>query len=942
MKQLAAEQRPACTAMTDRADASRARSEQGAGCVPATDERRSDAQQVGDLVSVRTLAAALIALAMTASACTDLPSVEDEGCGNFVVNADEDCDGFSDMGENTACAEPGDDNECHFFCDADDGIVCPTGWGCGEDGLCSAPSGEFTEHPDAPYRFRVGDFAIGDLDGDGFNDIVGNDVSTITVRYGTSGGLDTELDLLTQAPTGPLTFAHFDDDDLLDVVVPLAGGLFTLLGTEDQELDPVAYAPFEATQDGALRILPVEAAADIDSEIVLLFDMGMVFLDSTAIVPHSLPGSFTVGNLVGEVPRAYLERDHGNPNSTDVNTEWALAFSGATDVYIYTSSGVQTEMLDTLSVEDYQAVAMPGPIRRGVHFADVNGDGWVDLLASVVGQMSQPQVAVALNDGAGNLESPARVVAAFRRGPQSETWPLAAGDLNGDNIADYVFSDSIAYTALGGPNNDPSQFFPVAFATTNQWVDGILTDTNGDGNVDVATIIEGVDGVDVFINTGQGLFNKFHVDTDDPPDLLRTGDFDGDLILDVAFKENVAASGGQQPNRLSVIFGSPLGAPSDPVSMGTLDLIFDLQPLSQIAGFEGFDLITDLIVLSTSLDGASQSVAILQGSSSRRMLSPFTLEPDAVDGDLPDIPIATVVGQFSDNEDEIPDILAIAQPTLDFFNEDIDPILRRARLWRLPGETGDGSLDALTAEYTDMPDYELFDAGCAVFAAGNLDDDSNPADRDELIGIDNGADCYGGAFSPTGRLLVGRMGDTEPVDIDIVSLPATYSVVRSISLHDLDNDGDLDLLAAFGGEFETNSDGPTDAVTAAAAVVFWNDGGTLDVDSATVLTIPAPQLFDADVIELNGDTIPELAILGTGGVYAAVLDLETRQYGEPVSVFRSMADRTMAIGDLDADGLDDIALTLGSDVMIGVQLGAAPRGFDGAAVEEPTEGGNDE
>jgi hypothetical protein len=890
---------------------------------------------------MKQLAVAIGLVAMATSACTDLPEVDDEGCGNFVVNADEDCDGFSDQGDDTACAEPGDDNECHFVCDASDGIVCPTGWGCGDDGKCSAPSGEFTEHPDAPYRFQVGDFAIGDLDGDGFNDIVGNDVSTITVRYGTSGGgLDTELDLLTQAPTGPLTFANFDDDDLTDVVVPLAGGLFTLLGTEDQELDPVAYAPFEAAQDGALRILPVEAAADVDSEVVLLFDMGMSFLDSSVILPHGLPNGFSVSDVVGDVPRAFLEHDHDIAINTDVNTEWALCFGGANEVHIYTSSGQQNPMLDTLRVEDYQTVSLPGPVRFGCHFADVDGDGWVDLLVSVVGPMSQPGVVVALNDGAGNIDPNPDVVDAFRRNMQSETWPLAAGDLNGDGAADYVFTDSIAYVGLN--NRLPDEFFPVVFATTNPWVDAILTDINGDDLTDVGTIIEGVDGLDVFINSGFVLFNKFHIDTDDPPDLLRTGDFDGDLILDIAFKENVAASGGQQPNRLSVVFGSVFGTPSDPVSMGTLDIIFDLQPLSQVAGFEGLDLITDLIVLSSSFDGSTQSVAVLQGSSSRRMLSPFTLEPDEIDGDLPDIPIAAIVGQYSDNNDEIPDILAIAQPTLDFFNETIDPILRRARLWLIPGETGDGSLDALTANYTDMPDYEEFDAGCAVFVGGNLDDDSDPADRDELIGIDNGAKCYGGAFSPTARLFVARVGTgNDPIDIEITALPATYSVVRAASLHDLDGDGDLDLLAAFGGEFQTGSDGPTDPVTAAAAVVFWNDGGSLDVATATVLTLPAPQLFDVDVIELNGDTIPELAILGTGGVYSAVLDLETKQYGEPVEVFRTMADRKMAIGDLDNDGLDDIALTLGADVMIGVQLAAAPLGFDGAAVEEPTEGGNE-
>ena len=895
---------------------------------------------------MKQLALAIGLAAMTAGACTDLPDVEDDGCGNLVVNADEDCDGFTSLGDNTACAAAGEDNECHFVCDASEGFVCPVGWGCGEDGRCSAPSGQFTAHPDAPYRFRVGEFAIGDFDGDGYSDIVGNDVSTITARYGASGGgLDAELDLLTRTPTGPLAFARFDDDELMDVVVPLSGGLFTLLGTEDQELDPVAYAPFEAAQDGALRILPVEAVADIDSEVVLLFGAGMSFLGSSVILPQPLPPTFDVGDISGDIPRAFLERDYGNANDSDPTTEFALAFSGANQVWVYTSSGIQTTVppVDTLRVDPYQTVNLPGPVRFGAHFADVDGDGWVDLLVSVLGPLNKPGVAVAYNNGAGSLEASARIIDAFSRN-QSETWPLAAGDLNGDRVADYVFTDSISYTALDAPGGDPAQFFPVVFATTAPWVDAVLTNINGDGFVDVATIIEGVDGVDVFVNSGLLLFNKFHVDTDDPPDLLRTGDFDGDLIGDLAFKENVVGAGGQKPNRLSVIFGSAFGAPSDAVSMGTLDLIFDLQPLQSISGLEGLDAITDLIVLSSSLDGSSQGVAVLQGSSSRRMLSPFTLEPDPADSDLPDIPIAVVVGDFSLNGDDIPDIVAIAQPTLDFFNGEIDPILRRARVWLVPGESGTGDLDATTTGYVSMPDYEEFDAGCAVFVAGNLDDDSDTADRDELIGIDNGAECYGNQFSPTGRLFIGRVAsDTETlVNFTIVALPADYTVVRSAMLRDLDGDGDLDLLAAFGGEFRSDSAGANQPVKGAAAVVFWNNGGELSVDGATVLQLQVPQMFDVDVIELTGDLVPELAILASGGVYSAVLDLDTKQYAAPQRVFPTMADRTIAVGDLDADGLDDIAVTLGADVMIAVQSAAAPLGFAGAATSQPIDEGGDQ
>ncbi|HTM21940.1 MAG TPA: VCBS repeat-containing protein, partial [Kofleriaceae bacterium] len=172
---------------------------------------------------MRLVAAALLLCA----GCADLPDVESGTCGNLVVDFDEDCDGFTSMGEGTACGAPDGDNACFFVCDAESGSICPDGWGCGGDGRCRRPSGFFVEATGSPYRFAVQDFDIADVDGDGNADLVGNDVNALTVRFGADDGtFATNLDVTIPQAQGPVTVGQFDDDALADVVVPMRGGLF--------------------------------------------------------------------------------------------------------------------------------------------------------------------------------------------------------------------------------------------------------------------------------------------------------------------------------------------------------------------------------------------------------------------------------------------------------------------------------------------------------------------------------------------------------------------------------------------------------------------------------------------------------------------------------------------------------------------------------------------
>lgn len=868
----------------------------------------------------------LLAVLAATAGCTDLPEVEPEGCGNLVLNAEEDCDGFSDRGEGTACGAPDTSNACFFVCSDAEGMVCPTGWGCGLDGRCRRPSGSFEEGPGSPWRFRVGDFAVGDVDGDGHNDLVGNDVQSLTVRFGAdSGDFASDLDVLTPQPFGPLTFGIFDADALLDVLVPVAGGLFVLLGDEERSLEPVAYSPIEVEVLGNARIFPVEAdgGANLNSELLVITANVMQFVGSS-VSPMILPGAFDLTDLAGLVPVAEVNQD------AEGRREFALAFSTSTSVWVYTSLG--TAAAGNVAPVLLQEVALPlgARVDLGAQFADFDGDGWNDLFVSVRSGANRPKIAVAVNNGAGGFGA-ATVRNFFDRGTTTDAvWPLAIGNLGGDQKADYVFPDFIAITDLGLNNPIgvvPLTLTPTQFITDQQWTEGVLGEFNGDANLDVATVIEGRDGVDVFLNVAQtGIFNKFHIDTDDPPRNLRAADYDGDFIQDIA----VVESGfGSKPDAVAVIFGATAGGPTTPVRMGSLGFVDVMEPVSSVLSLESIDAITDLFVLSSSFpERTTTAVALLQGSSSRRMLSPFTLQPESA-GAEPDVPRRALFGQFA-KDDEIADIIAISEPGNTADGDAASSGI--ANLWLLPGSGTEGQLDAGEASSVPLPANTEFSTRCAVWASGNLDSTAN----DEVIGIDGGIagnNCFGFGGSPVPHLALARK-EGSMVDTTVYDLPVSARGVASVELHDVDDDGDLDVLALFQGEVRSNlsSDQP---VEGAAVVVIWNIDGALSLSNITEMTFTTPvRYFDVEPIRIDDTGIPALAILATGGVFLATLNPDMSTYAPPTRLLPQAGDGKLEVADLNGDGLDDLAYTVGDDVQV---LLAQPATAVGVVTSEPVD-----
>ncbi|HEX5421481.1 MAG TPA: FG-GAP-like repeat-containing protein [Gammaproteobacteria bacterium] len=139
-------------------------------------------------------------------------------------------------------------------------------------------------------------------------------------------------------------------------------------------------------------------------------------------------------------------------------------------------------------------VELDPQITRSVKLADMNGDGFLDLIEGVDGAD-----AVYLNDGAGNFAARSPITTDL-----TNTRGIAIGDVNGDGFLDIVvgnFNDASSrlYTNSGDGVTYTSSDITPARRTTDSIV---LADLNNDGHLDVAMATNGKYRQRIYLNTG--------------------------------------------------------------------------------------------------------------------------------------------------------------------------------------------------------------------------------------------------------------------------------------------------------------------------------------------------------------------------------------------------------------------------------------------------------
>ncbi|MCB9588627.1 MAG: VCBS repeat-containing protein [Polyangiaceae bacterium] len=895
------------------------------------------------------------------ASCANLNTIESGECGNGVIEpeAGEECDSFPEGN----CAPKGSENQCRYLCTTassqpgSETVNCPAGFGCGTDGVCRRASGDYTPGSvlRQGYTLRV---ESGDFDGDGQSEIVSVTPTELGIHFLDERGNQQAQTDVNGAAIVP-AIGQLTGDNLSDLVVlrsELGGGLNVLRGRRDGTLQPTAYSPFDVGNVEA-EVVILEAMQtkvnigpdilDIQGDEILMLTEDLMFTASDTVdLLLTLPGP--VSGLAGHPAVGNLdERKVQSPCE-----ELALAYEGANSVWVYTpcyrdgaalkwnsySAGEGSPPARTLP-----AVKLPAGrvISSGVKLADFNADTHLDMLIGAEPTGNSPciggdsELFIAFGVGDGTFHSDSDVASLTGSGDGNAvsigssvvcSMPLALGDLNSDGVVDLVLENSVLVSDTGTMTG-PLGGAAYSLTTANfeaPWTSAVVADLNANGIPDVATISAGSNTIDFYNGVGDGRLNRFQIQARGEPSELTVGDFDGDLVNDLAFKErgphgNVGA-GVETGDSLSIAFGNGFGGPGEPISMGRLARIDRVVSGNVEELFS--DGIADLLVLSTSETSDGRSIALLNGSSDRQLVSPFYLN-----GDSDTVPVRAVIGEFTgDDHNDI----AVLASTTDAFDGNYTN-----HVWLLPS-TGEAAIDS-TKVFTSQPVSTLESGENALTAAVDLDGDG----VDELVAFVCNGTSTGGVlivahvvdngfvlddpqftdesyyFDPLGNVTGGPVPGPEPANPD-GSTSTGYVVYNGqILVQDVDGDGKKDILAL--GLAAAGDDG----IPEPKIVFFKNEGnGTIDASKRIVFANPGdvdPGSFA--LTQADTDASPEVVLLGAEGGWVADFDFGKHELVNARNLPAIRGGNSVVSSDYNGDGVPDLAVA--GDGGVQVFLGKA-------------------
>ena len=561
----------------------------------------------------------LVAIVVLAG-CRELPELVAGECGNRVVEAGEDCDG------EPACAPPDAGAACRFTCSA---AACPTGWACGADAVCRHGTGGLVAGSTLTLPHE--DLVVADVDGDGIGDLVGFDQRGARVAFGDQTVVAVSPDQIT----GAGAVGDLDGDKRADIATAFALGLAVALGEPDRTVTPVGYAPFAAGFDSwfvPMRVpsaLPGDALAGLAPEgpdlVVELFQV-----PSGPEQPRiAIASNLTPAQLGPHAAR-------GDLDTPSLEDEVVVAASGAEEVWELTP--FVSSVTGLVEVAPRPLLLPKGFVSDGrVALVDLDRDGDLDLLAGTI-RMTELGIAIAVNTRAPGAPLEGLIEGTTRFAPLAQSaalpgvpsapqpFPLAIADLDGDGDLDAVSPDAIF--------DEGSGTFEPRFrrSTAAPWREAVIADVDRDGRLDVivATHLPGLD----VLRQGDGGFTRVANDTAGPIANLRAGDFDGDGLADIAFRERTTRG-----DRIRVLFGA-IGAFSPPASVtgGPAILRFEVGRFRDARG--SFELADDLAI--TVRDNDRGRLAFVEGAGDRRLRSALILAR----GPQPDEPLGVVAGRF--------------------------------------------------------------------------------------------------------------------------------------------------------------------------------------------------------------------------------------------------------------------------------------------------------
>jgi hypothetical protein len=832
--------------------------------------------------------AVLLGCTLSASSCGVLHDIPANVCGNGVLDDNEDCDGFAREG--LACRASGQTAECHLDCSPQkDGTLtaCPSGYGCDADHACRKTTGKFVEMPDRILG-NAWSLTSGDFDGDGQDDVLSQErpvtrgLAKIRAHYFDRSGARARTWTSNDALATPTPFV-FPGHPGKSVVHVRFGGVGILSGEPDGSLISEALPSYslERTQ---MRIMDVLDAPIRDSAALVvlaerngargLYRQGVSEdIELVAELPYGAE------NLAADPLIVHLFEDRERHPCRDV----VLAARGGREIDVYS----MCERLPETGVVDWKEKPFlvtlqldpPAPIERGPLAADLDGDHHLDLMVG-----TESGTYAAYGDGA-SFGPMVPIALAHTRDSQPLPMALAAGDLSGDGIADLVLPDGIALAAPGWSRKKPLYVVGLGQLAA-PFDEAVIADFNRDDHPDaVAVSHRGVD-ITFYAGTGSSYINPFSIATDRPIAHLAVGDFDADLINDLALVQLARASSTDE--EVSVAFGNPSGAPNPPRAVARLGNV------QQLSTFHS-DTLTSVSFLGVvygqkTEDGIDESaLALMIGNTNRNLPCSVELTSFSEDGSLTSARgLAATVGAFGKRG--VDDLLVLATD---------DPESRGGpyALWLLPNIAArQANPTRLGWSFADdiqpLVDRDTIPKLAATLGAGDLDGDG----VDELVLAAPDGTSKRCLVART-RIDIARSDRRESTSAPIVLEDPCLDDAR-ISVTDLDGDGARDVAILVG-----ERGGPR------RLFALWGDGtGELDASQLAVLS---PKDFDPTAFTLlsRGDGEPQwIAYTTSDSVRLSRPRAGTRAY-EDAGVIAGLEHGTgIVAADVDGDRVEDLVV----------------------------------